>query len=195
MRKITRKSLDELAQEMPVISEIEQRSIVGGDDYQLTEWGTIKLLRRTEEEDDSLLVFDKEGNYKTGIDITKGVLSGMGGNNATSKIMGSGAARSLYQFCANNSSVEWCFVADKNGNAFVSTNGNPNSVNPPGLIARDNIAEISHSHLSIATGNANGSPGADDINMANSFGSGSAVNFSIYYNGGYIYYDGSGNTW
>ena len=33
MKKLTKKNLDELAKKMPVISEIEQRSMVGGTIY------------------------------------------------------------------------------------------------------------------------------------------------------------------
>lgn len=44
MKKLTKKSLEELAKVMPVLSEMEMRSHVGGDHYYFSSEG--KLIRQ-----------------------------------------------------------------------------------------------------------------------------------------------------
>ena len=51
MKKLTKKSLEELAQVMPVLSEVEMRECVGGDIIRMGLDGTIKIVPNDEKVD------------------------------------------------------------------------------------------------------------------------------------------------
>ena len=96
MKKLTKKSLEELAKVMPVLSEMEMRSHVGGDHYYFSSEG--KLIRQVSSIEN---VFHAGGET---LDI-----SGTFSVKQSSGLMieGSNIGRDVFEFLADNTSVEW----------------------------------------------------------------------------------------
>lgn len=143
MKKLNKLTLEQLAKEMPVLSEIEQRSIIGGDNYYLDCSGIIHLSETTKDEKD-VLSFN---NNKGSLTIDKGILSNMvdrqpgssgsmyEGNNP--QVMG------LYSILVKYSPVEYAVGKGPDNYYSLVTDGSPDHV---GIDFPDNVTLISHNH-------------------------------------------------
>jgi hypothetical protein len=136
------------------------------DDYKLSRNGKIQLIQKTDDKTDKLYATDKQGNVNKdkSITVSKGVLNNIQagtakdeGKNVTVNYMqtnNAGEAKSLFEFAAKNSNVEWSNYSFSDGKNFVSTTHEHGGEgfaqlllkgNVPGESA-SNILEFTHSH-------------------------------------------------
>lgn len=103
------------------------------DDYKLSKKGVISLIKKTDDKTDKLYATDKKGNVdkNKSITVSKGVLNNIQkgsvkneGINKTVDYMktnNAGEAKSLFEFAATNSNVEWNKATFSDGSNFVAT--------------------------------------------------------------------------
>jgi RHS repeat-associated protein len=136
------------------------------DDYKLNKKGVIALIKKTDDKTDKLYATDKQGNVDKdkSITVSKGVLNNIQtgtakdeGKNVTVNYMqtnNAGEAKSLFEFAAKNSNVEWSNSSFSDGKNFVSTTHEHGGEgfaqlllkgNVPGESA-SNLLEYDHSH-------------------------------------------------
>lgn len=180
MKELKKKNLETLAKIMPVISEVEQSIYIGGDLYQVNLFGSVRLVERNSDNFDTLTSqYENAGS----IQVSKDILSGMVGNGATCIVPSSSTCKTLFEYCANNTGVEWGYRIDKMGNHVIWTDNQMMSLSVDDYIT-GMCTNIVHSHVS-----SSGGPSDEDIEYAKKF---PGVTFQIYCNGKYVKYDGNG---
>ena len=105
------------------------------DDYGLNKHGDIKLLRKTDDKTDNLIVLnDKGAETDKSIEVEKGILNNMvntedsrGINYDFMKVSNNETATKLFEFASENSQVEWSQVKYDTRSNYISTSHNPTS--------------------------------------------------------------------
>jgi RHS repeat-associated protein len=136
------------------------------DDYKLSRKGVISLIKKTDDKTDKLYATDKNGNVNKdkSITVSKGVLNNIqtgtakdGEKDVTVNYMqtnSAGEAKSLFEFAAKNSNVEWSNYSFSDGKNFVSTTHEHGGEGFAQLLLKGNIMgesaskvlEFTHSH-------------------------------------------------
>lgn len=141
MKTITKKSLDELAKEMPVLKETEMCQLIGGDKYVFDEKGIV------------IDIIEDPHNYfvvmKGGEEVSIGI-----GNDfkATCHVGATGANfegtainRDVFEFMAKNTNVEWglCTYGTSKPGGYLATSCKENTVE----IDTDRVKEEGYTNL------------------------------------------------
>lgn len=181
MKVLTKKSLDELAKVLPVVDRQEMQAYVGGDLFRLNGDGTVERIESRPDDVVDTLISQKTG--AGGITLSPGILSGMLAGMATALVGNTADGKKLFEYCADNSWVEWGYGKNAQGEGIIWTNNNGSHVSLyPEITGVCSL--VTHSHVG-----AGGGPSADDIEAAKKYPD---VTFEIYCNGQYIRYNGNG---
>ncbi|HMM18639.1 MAG TPA: JAB-like toxin 1 domain-containing protein [Petrimonas sp.] len=121
--------------------------------------------------------------------FSSGILDGMTQKGAGVEISSAEEAKRLFEFCADNSAVEFGVTINiGDGNSvrryFVYTDNSFSGINGRAGTSGTNI--LYHSH-----GGANGNPSSDDYSGTVGYEDGTV--FGVYSNGNYTYFWGDGN--
>lgn len=188
MKKLTRKSLGELAKEMPVIDEIDQHYFIGGGNiYQLNPLdGTLSIIGSDDKSFDTLKSMNNNGASQT---FSSGILDGMTQKGAGVEIFSAEEAKRLFEFCADNSFVEFGATINigegNSGNRYlIYTDNSFSGINSRPGASGTNI--LYHSH-----GGSNGNPSDTDYSGTAHYEDGTV--FGVYSSGNYTYFWGDGN--
>jgi hypothetical protein len=185
MKKLTRKNLDELAQEMPVINEMQQRIFIGGGDiYRLNIDGTTTKIGTDNESFDTLTSYNSNGATQT---FSTGILGNMMQQGANVEILSATEAKKLFEFCADNSLVEFGATINidesNSGNRYlIYTNNSMSGLS--GVAAGSGVNYMYHSHVT------DGNPSPTDYSGTANLPDGTV--FGVYYSGNYAYFWGDG---
>jgi RHS repeat-associated protein len=129
------------------------------DDYKLKKDGIIQLVRKTSDKTDKLFATNSKGevNKSKSITVSKGILNNVQsqtanneGKTATVSYMhtnNSGEARSLFEFVAKNSNVEWSITNFSDGQNYLSTAHLHDAEGFPALLLQGKIPGESISNL------------------------------------------------
>jgi RHS repeat-associated protein len=177
------------------------------DDYQLKRDGSIQLLRKTDDKTDKLIATDKSGtidNSQT-LTVAKGILE----NKGTTEIKSGSEnyeydyyksddnqAKSLFEFAADNTDVEFSILKFADGTDYVATShtdqgeiGSKGLLGDPVLkLPNSTLTELDHSHplgikypSGLEPAGVNNDDDQGDIQFAKKVLKGSPnVKFSIY---------------
>lgn len=171
-KKLTRALIDEIRKEMPVLSLNEEKEVIGGGNlYIIDNRGTITYSSSSSSERNRIVIGSIDsGNifYFSGDVSFTSVANGY-------RISGSGVSKSLFEFLANNTDVEWAMYEDSNsGYGFIDTSNEFRSVNVGNYSGYDTFY---HNH------EINPSPSDGDLDFS----------ASGYYDNYYIYHEYSGS--
>lgn len=164
MKTITKRSLDELAKEMPVIEETEMRQVIGGDRFVFDENG--ELLKRIKDPNNYFVVGSQE--ISLGDDLSSPCYGGTGAN-----FEGGALTKEVFEFMAKNTNVEWALSLNDSGTkGYLVTSNNQHSVKIDS-IPREGYQKLYHSHGSGVDPNASteykdiyNNPSLQDLEMA-----------------------------
>ena len=125
-QKLTRALIDEIRKEMPILSEDENKCVIGGGSlYIIGDHGTITYSGSTPSDKTMIAVGSIEGGN---VFYVSGDVSFCSTDNGY-RISGSGASKELFEFLANNTDVEWAMYEDStSGYAFIDTSNQYRSV-------------------------------------------------------------------
>lgn len=188
MRKVTRKSLDELAETMPVISETKQRHFIGGGNvYLLNVDGTTTIISSDDNSFDTLTSLNSNGESQT---FSSGVLDNLMQRGACFEISSAEEAKRLFEFCADNCLVEFGATinigeGDSGNRYLIYTDNSREDISGVAAITGTNI--MYHSHVPGTDSN----PSEDDYSGTANYQDGTV--FGVYSNGNYTYFWGDGN--
>lgn len=145
MKKLVKSSLEELALEMPVLTELEQMAFIGGDKYVFNDKGE---LIETEECDEDYFVVGfgdtaKELQLSGDLTLTQ--------DNSGIGFEGSAMQKDVFEFLAQNTTVEWgySFNEENNTQGFLYTSNDETTIN--GLPYKDGYDSFVHNHGSNLT--------------------------------------------
>ena len=148
MKKLTKKSLEELAQVMPVLSEIEMRECIGGDVIHMLADGHIIGITQTDDAQDVVSVFNPDySGSKVDIKVPIGTTfyreekDGVTGNFVFANMSGTfEEQKEFFESLSDMTNVEWGFA------------GNSEQENAGGLIFTSHL----ENHLDGSTAFING---------------------------------------
>lgn len=121
MKTITKKSLDELAKEMPVLKETEMCQLIGGDKYVFDEKGIVIDIIENSHNYFVVMKGGEEVSIGIGNDFKATCHVGATGAN----FEGSAINREVFEFMAKNTNVEWglcTYGTSKPGGYLVTSN-------------------------------------------------------------------------
>lgn len=206
MKKLTKSSLEELAQTMPVLSEQEQSLYVGGDIYIMDQNGRIIDTQSSSTAHGLLIQGTGPDNSGVYTDLESGVMpvakkydieeSGVVvGQGEELCFEGENVKLSLFEFLANNTKVEWGMSYNKGEDGgYLDTRHQESSSTHRG--SRDKYDSFVHNHAGGTGASPDDIVTFDEYNTPNEKGN-SYENFSIYneQTGEYEEYKKVGDKW
>ena len=215
MKKLTKKSLEELAQVMPVLSEMEMRECIGGDMIILNREGQILSTGDTEmyrgvipdydikmndEKNTHWVVISPSGDFvgscssmgslkRNGSEYDSGVA-----NINNLDLEGSAINKDVLKFLGNNTDVEWMMLENESGNySRLMTDNKENGVSVDGGML-SGYTTVYHTHPDID--GKDPLPSQVDRNSISDFQAGGiqkCVVYSAKDKKWYVYYGEAGN--
>lgn len=205
-KKLTRKTLEELAKEMVVLTKEEQKQIVGGGEgvivvdtngFLVTDNGVLANMPNYEtmQNDPTTTywaVYDPSGHKKSPFSTplaTPGSVSSSATSRSDSstkitQIVGDAVSRDVLPYLAERTDVEWSMLLDTTGNksGWLYTSGNSTTVTRPTIEEAKGYNEHYHSHPHLKGDEQAGPyPSKNDVNIANDLGENAGVTKSGFY--------------
>lgn len=140
MKKLVKSSLEELALEMPVLTELEQMAFIGGDKYIFDENGS--LVNTIPMDHDYFAVQNEDFEEVGSIAIEGGIEKNKDWTTG-SMFSGEGIGVDVFKFMADNTKVEWALSTSGNSYGVLTTSERTNSVEHRGQAGFDSFY---HSH-------------------------------------------------
>lgn len=190
MKTITKKSLEELAKEMPVIEEFEMRQVIGGDKYVFNEMGA--LVNVIPDLNNYFTVLDENGKEKAEMALSDQFTRDTEDWPTGSMFVGRAITEDVFKFMADNTKVEWA-LSTNSGGGLLTTSEQMDRVAHPLDPDNNEYEKFYHSHPDSLDYNDISDEDKDDARSREAAG---YEEFYIYHpdNGSMISYDKNGRN-